>query len=72
MTVEEAERAFREMLPCELLGWDCFYREDRNLGRPIKIVYEKGGSLLTSVSLVFGDERCIVEYPIERLKLVEN
>jgi hypothetical protein len=72
MTVKEAERAFEEMLSCELVGWDCFYREARNLGRPIEIRYKKYGSLLTNVSLVFGDERYIEEIPIEKLKLIEE
>ena len=70
MTVKEAERAFEEMLPCEVTGFNALYM--KNLGRPIEIRYKKGGSMLTSVSLVFGEERCLFEVPIEKLRLVEE
>ncbi len=70
MTVKEAERAFEEMLPCETTGFNALYM--KNLGRPIEIRYKKGGSMLTNVSLVFGEERCLLEVPIEKLKLTEE
>ena len=70
MTVKEAERAFEEMLPCEVTGFNALYIN--RYDRPIEIRYKKGGSMLTAVSLVFGEERCSVEIPIEKLRLVES
>ena len=70
MTVKEAQRAFEEMIPCESTGFNALYV--KNLGRPIEIRYRKGGSMLTNVSLVFGEEHCLFEVPIEKLRLVEG
>ena len=74
MTVKEAERAFEEMLPCEFKGYSALYKS--RYERPIEIRYKKGGSMLTSVYLVFEDERvgrrCTCEIPIEKLRLVEG
>ena len=74
MTVKEAERAFEEMLPCEVKGFTSLYIH--RYERPIEIRYKKGGSMLTSVFLVFEDnrvgDRCTCEIPIEKLKLIEE
>lgn len=73
MTVAEAEKAFREMLPVETINIDICTREIRKYDRPFQIVYERHDSLLTRVFIVVKDgERCVIHYPIEKLKLSEN
>lgn len=73
MTVAEAEKAFREMLPVETINIDISTRKIRKYDRPFQIVYERHDSLLTKVLIaVKSGERAISVYPIEKLRLSEN
>ena len=74
MNVAEAEKAFREGLPCETKVIDITLNGRINkYPAPWKITYIRDESTLTRVNLVFkSGENCTIEYPIEQLKLSEE
>lgn len=73
MNVAEAEKAFREGLPCETKVIDIVGTGRINkYPAPWKITYIRDESMLTRVTLTFKEgERATIEYPIEKLKLSE-
>ena len=72
MTGMEAERAFREMLPCEERKTNIHTGHIRKLGAPSGIVIERGESQLTKTFLVFPNGgNSIVRYQAELLRLSE-
>lgn len=72
MTDMEAERAFREMLPCEEKKTNIHTGDIRKLGAPSGIVIERGESQLTKTFLVFPNGgNSIVKYQAELLKISE-
>lgn len=72
MTGMEAERAFREMLPCEEKKTNIHTGGIRKLGAPSGIVIERGDSTLTKTFLVFPNGgNSIVKYQAELLRLSE-
>ncbi|MBQ8390942.1 MAG: hypothetical protein IJX50_00145 [Clostridia bacterium] len=73
MNAAEAERAFWEMLPCEMATVDVSLGEKLKFDAPIELIYIRDESMLTRMALVFKTgERCISRYSIERLKLSDE
>lgn len=71
MNAAEAERAFREQLPCETLSPDVNTRRVKQLGIPVQLLVERHESGLTRMFLSFkGGEKSISRYQIEMLKVV--
>ena len=72
MTDCEAEKAFREMLPCKTTRADIHTGEIRELGIPSGILIERHESQMTKVFLIFPNGgKGIVRYQAEMLKLAE-
>lgn len=68
----EAEKAFREMLPCETNKPNVFTGNITKLGVPVGIFIERYEPPTTKTFLVFLDEgKGIVRYQAEMLKLAE-
>lgn len=73
MTAAEAEKAFREMLPCETKTLDTSLMRILKYDKPYELIIQRDDSLLTKTFLVFkSGENCLIRYPIEKLKLSEN
>lgn len=72
MTDMEAERAFREMLPCEERKTNIHTGYIRKLGVPSGIIIERHPSLISKTFLVFPNGgNSIVRYQAELLRLSE-
>lgn len=73
MTVSEAERSFREQLPCVTAAPDINTMEVRVLGVPVGLLIERDESLLTKMFLIFrSGEKSQLRYQIELIKLEES
>lgn len=68
----EAEKAFREMLPCETNRADIHTGNIRKLGVPSGILVERHESQMTKTFLIFPNGgKGIVRYQADMLKLAE-
>lgn len=70
MTDMEAERAFREGLPCEEAKANIQTMSVRKLGVPSGILVERHASLITRTFLIFPNgENSIIRYEAKSLKI---
>lgn len=68
----EAEKAFREMLPCETSKANIHTGNIRKLGVPTGILIERHESQITKTFLIFPNGgKGVVRYQAEMLKLAE-
>ena len=73
MTDMEAERAFREMLPCEEAKVNIQTMKVRKLGTPSGIEIERHPSLVTKTFLIFPNgEKSIIRIEAKMLKLCDS
>ena len=73
MTVEEAERAFKEMLPIETKLASIHLGIVRKYEKPSGLLYERNGALLTDVFLIVPEgENSVSRYSIDKLILSER
>lgn len=73
MNIAEAEKAFREGLPCETKTLDTSLMRILKFDKPYELIIQRDDSLLTKMFLVFkSGENCLIRYPIEKIKLSEN
>ena len=73
MTVEEAERAFREQLPCETIAPEINTMKVRKFEKPTGLLIERHESELTKVFLIFAaGENSVTRYQIELIKLADS
>ena len=73
MTVEEAERAFKEMLPIETKLASIHSGTVRKYEKPSGLLYERNGALLTDVFIIVPEgENSVARYSIDKLKLSET
>ena len=73
MTVEEAERAFKEMLPIETKLAAFPSGTIRKYEKPSGLLYQRNGALLTDVFLIVPEgENSVSRYSIDKLILSER
>ncbi len=73
MNIADAERAFREMLPCETVRPDISTGKILKFEKPIGLLIERHESLLTKHHLIFPiGEKSIIRFEIDRVKLSEG